>query len=367
VSRRIALFMPSLSGGGAQRVMLTLADGFVRAGLAVDLVLAQVAGEYRDEVPQGVRVVDLGAVSVLACFPALVRYLRRERPTALLATASHANVVALWARRVARVPTRVVVRESNTISVSSRGSSRWRQRLIPSLARRCYPWADGVVAVSEGAARDLARTTGLPAARIRVLPNPIVTPELAALAREPLSHPWFAAGEPPVVLGVGRLAKQKDFSTLLRAFGLVRRRRPVRLVILGEGTERAALASLAEALGVKEEVAFPGFVPNPFPYMARAGVFVLSSAWEGMPGVLIQALACGAPVVATDCESGPRELLQGGRFGRLVPVGDVAELGAAIASTLDQPRPAPQETVRPYTRDAAVARYLSVLEGTPDD
>lgn len=365
--RRIAVFMPSLRGGGAQRVMLTLTDGFTRAGVSVDLVLMQAAGEYLNEVPPGVRVVDLGAARTLTGVPALVRYLHRERPTALLSTVSHANVVALWARRMARVPTRVVVRESNTMSDNSRGSLRRRQRLVPSLARRCYPWADAIVAVSEGVAGDLARTTRLPTERILVLPNPIVTPELTAMAREPLSHPWFADGEPPVVLAVGRLAKQKDFPTLLRAFGLVRRRRPVRLVVLGEGPERAVLESLAEAIGVSGEVALPGFVSNPFPYMARAGVFVLSSAWEGMPGVLIQALACGAPVVATDCPSGPRELLQGGRFGRLVPVADAEALAAAIASTLDRPESAPVEAVGPYTRDAAVSRYLSVLEGVPDD
>jgi glycosyltransferase involved in cell wall biosynthesis len=367
VRRHIALFMPSLNGGGAQRVMLTLAEGFARAGRAADLVLAQATGEYRDQVPAGVRLVDLGAPGTLAGLPALTRYLRRERPTALLSTVSHANMVALWAKRVARVATRMVVRESNTMSENARECPRWRQRLVPSLARRCYPWADAIVAVSGGVALDLARTTGLPADRIRVLPNPIVTPELAEMAREPLSHPWFSDGEPPVVLAVGRLAKQKDFPTLVRAFGLVLRQRPARLVILGEGTERAVLTSLAGVLGVEREVALPGFVSNPFPYMARAGVFVLSSAWEGMPGVLIQALACGASVVATDCESGPRELLRGGRFGRLVPVGDVEALAEAIASTLDQPVRAPQEAVHPYTRDAAVSRYLSVLEGTPDD
>jgi glycosyltransferase involved in cell wall biosynthesis len=367
MSRRIALFMPSLNGGGAQRVMLTLADGFVRAGLATDLILTQATGEYRDQVPAGVRLVDLGARRSLAGLPALVRYLRREEPAALLSTVSHANLVALWARQLARVPTRVVVRESNTMSDNSRGSARRRQRLVPSLARRFYPWADGIVAVSEGVARDLVRTTKLPADRIRVLPNPIVTPELTAMAREPLSHPWFAEGEPPVVLAVGRLAKQKDFPTLLRAFGIVRRLRPARLVILGEGTERTALESLAETIGVKAEVAVPGFVPNPFSYMARAGVFVLSSAWEGMPGVLIQALACGVPVVATDCESGPREVLKGGRYGRLVPVGDVEGLAAAITSTLEQPVAAPLESIGPYTRDAAVSQYLSVLGATPDD
>jgi glycosyltransferase involved in cell wall biosynthesis len=236
--------------------------------------------------------------------------------------------------------------------------------VIPSLARWCYPWADEIVAVSEGAARDLARLTGLSPERIRVLPNPIVTPELTAMAGGPLGHPWFAPGQPPVILAVGRLAKQKDLPTLISAFASVREQRPARLMILGEGPERARLESLVESVGARDDVALPGFVANPFPYMAKAGVFVLSSAWEGMPGVLIQALACGATVVASDCESGPRELLQGGRFGRLVPVGNVPALAAAIMSTLDRPpHYALHEAISPYTREAAVEQYLHVLQG----
>jgi glycosyltransferase involved in cell wall biosynthesis len=258
-----------------------------------------------------------------------------------------------------------VVRESNTLSENALGSPRRRQRLVPALARRCYRWADAVVAVSEGVATDLRLTTHLPAERIRTLPNPIVTPEVAALARQPLEHPWFAADAPPVILAVGRLERQKDFATLLRAFALVRHRRPGRLVVLGEGAERASLEALAVELGVAADVTFPGFVANPFAFMARAGVFVLSSRWEGMPGVLIQAMACGAPVVSTDCASGPRELLQGGRYGVLVPVGDAESLAAGITRMLDRPAPAPAKAIAPYTRDTAVSQYLSLLEGRP--
>jgi glycosyltransferase involved in cell wall biosynthesis len=348
--------------------MLTLADGFGRRGIAVDLVLPQAEGPYLKEVPRDTRVVDLRAGRVLASLPPLVRYLRRERPAALLATLSHASLIALWARRLGHVPTRVVVREANTLSETVRGSTRRRHKLVPALARWCYPWADAIVAVSEGVARDLARVTGLAPERIQVLPNPILTPELSAMVGEPLSHPWFGAGRPPVILAVGRLAKQKDFLTLIRAFAVVRRQRPVRLMILGEGTERAALEAMADAAGARQDVSLPGFVPNPFPYMARAGVFVLSSAWEGMPGALVQALACGAPVVATDCESGPRELLRDGRLGRLVPVGDVEALSRAMAEALDQPPPdVPPGALEPFTYDAVVARYLAILGGTPDD
>ena len=361
---RIAVFVPSLRGGGAERVMLDLAHGFAERGIATDLVLPQVEGPYLSEVRSDVRIVNLKARRVLASLPALVRYLRRERPDALLATLTHANLVALWARRLSGVPTRVVVREANTLTQVTRGAGTDRRRLFPFLVRRFYPWADGIVAVSSGVALDLEASSGTSARRIHILPNPVLTPDLASKAREALDHPWFGVGQPPVVLGVGRLSKQKDYATLIRAFDRVRRQRVARLVILGDGPERASLEALIAELGLADQASLPGFASNPFAYMARAGVFVLSSAWEGMPGALIQAVACGAPVVATDCESGPREILQGGRYGRLVPVGDPSAMAEAILAALEQPRTAvPFEAVERFTRSAAVSGYLEVLRG----
>jgi glycosyltransferase involved in cell wall biosynthesis len=363
-ARRVAVFLPSLNGGGAERVLLTLADGFSQRGIAVDLVLAKAAGAYRDEVPPSVRVVDLKASRVITSLPRLVRYLRTERPAVLLSGMAHANVVGLWARRLAGGNTRVVVREANNLSVAADGS-KGRNRLLPMLVRRFYRWADAIVAVSDGVAEDLLEITELPRNKVRVLPNPVVTPELKNRAAEPLNDPWFSNGAPPVILGVGRLDRQKDFPTLIRAFASVRRRRDVRLLILGEGPERARLESLLQELQVASDARLPGFVSNPFNYMARAAVFVLSSAWEGMPGALIQGMACGAPVVSTDCESGPREVLAGGKFGRLVPVGDEAALADAIIATLDAPRSVPPEALEAYTREGAVQRYLNLLEIAP--
>jgi glycosyltransferase involved in cell wall biosynthesis len=363
-ARPVAIFLPSFAGGGAERVFLTLADGFVRRGIGVDVVVSRSTGPLAQDIPAGARVVDLRTSRVLTSLPRLMGYLRAVRPTALLTTMSHANVVGLWARRLARVPTRVIIREANTLAVSTaRGTAR--NRLMPFFVRQFYPWADEVVAVSDGVAHGLVQMTGLQRTRISVLPNPIVTRELLRRSAEPLDDPWFSAGAPPVILGVGRLEQQKDFPTLIRAFAAVRSQREARLIILGEGTERPRLQSLLQELGVAADARLPGFVQNPFSYMSRAAVFVLSSAWEGMPGVLIQALACGAPVVATNCESGPREVLAGGKFGRLVPVGDEQALANAIAATLDCPRcPLPREVLEPYTQEAAVQGYLSLLSGT---
>ncbi len=210
---------------------------------------------------------------------------------------------------------------------------------------------------------DFIRLTGI-RQKVQVIHNPVVTPELLQRAEEPLEHPWFQPKEPPVLLGVGRLTRQKNFPNLIRAFAEVRKRRPVRLLILGEGEERASLEDLVRSFGLEGEVGLPGFVQNPYPYMKRAAAFVLSSDWEGLPTVLIEALALGTPVVATDCPSGPREILQGGRWGRLVPVNNPTALAQALEATLAEGRTAsPEEAYHPYTQAEVVRRYLELLEG----
>lgn len=364
VNDRITLFLPSLRGGGAERVMVDLARGFSKRSVNVDLVLAKAEGPYLSEVPAGVRVVDLRACRVLLALPALVRYLRQERPMAMLTTLCHANIVAVWARCLAGVSTRVVVREANTESLSSANAQSLRGRIMPFLTRRFYPWADAVVAVSKGVAEDLIQNIGLPAWKVQVIYNPVITPDLFAKAEEPLEHPWFAAGEPPVILGVGRLTKQKDFATLISAFSLLHKERAARLIILGEGEDRPKLETQVRGLRLEQDVELPGFVNNPFKYMKRAAVFVLSSRWEGLPNTLIQALSLGTPIVSTDCPSGPAEILEGGKWGRLVPVGDVTALARAIVDTLEQGLPDYEELkgrAVMYALDNIVEKYLEVM------
>jgi len=362
--KRLAVFVPELLGGGAQRTMLNLAQGMAERGYTVDLVLAQAKGPYLAQVPESVRLVDLRAWRTLASLPALMRYLRRERPEALLSVL-HANVIALWARRLVGASTRVVVCEQNTLSSDAQQASDWRLRLTPRLNRRFYPWADGIVAVSKGVADDLAQVTSIPRERIEVIHNPVVTPELREKAQTPLEHPWFAPDEPPVLLAVGRLSPQKDFPTLIQAFARVRQARPARLLILGEGKERPALEALVRQLGLEEDVSLPGFVENPYPYMVEAALFVLSSRFEGLPTVLIEALYCGAPLIATDCPSGPREILADGQYGQLVPVGDTIALARAIGTTLagKMPHP-PRESWRPFELEVVVSQYINTLLGS---
>jgi glycosyltransferase involved in cell wall biosynthesis len=363
-NKRVAIFTSNMDGGGAERAMAKLAGGIAGRGYDVDLVLSRAEGHYLAEVPDTVRIVDLDADRVLTSMPGLIRYLRRERPVAMLTSMNYVNVVGIWARALSRVKTRLVVNEQNALSLEAAHSPRRRHRMLPRLIGRFYPWADRIVSVARGTADDLADTTGVPRERIEVVHNPIVTPELMELAKEDLDHPWFGAGEPPVVVAVGRLSRQKDFGTLLRAFAQVRDRRPARLVILGEGPERGSLEALVSELGLGDAVSLPGWLANPYPWMVRAGAYVLSSRWEGLPSVLIEALYCGVPIVATDCLSGPREILDGGEHGLLVPVGDVDALARGLESALagEVPVPAP-DSWRPYEQEFVVGRYLDVLVG----
>jgi glycosyltransferase involved in cell wall biosynthesis len=397
----IALFMPSFEGGGVERVMLTLAEAFSEQGARVDLVVYKTEGPFRDQVPGAIHVVALRAASAVRArlcalaadpgglrtllrpvllplqtpkslhyLPDLVGYLRRARPQVLLSATTKPNLMAIWARHLAGVPSRVVISEHNTLSVDSRfflkKKRNWHRRFLPPLLARVYPQADAIIAVSHGVAADLSLTTGIARKCITMINNPVVTPALLRKAQLPLDHPWFATGSSPVVLGVGRLHEQKDFPTLIKAFARVRAKQEARLLILGEAKEveyRTELTTLAAQLGVADDVMFPGFVDNPFAYMARAAVFVLSSAWEGFGNVVAEALACGCPVVSTDCPSGPAEILEHGKYGPLVPVGDDAALAEAILAVLKTPPDRGWLCARGarFAVDHIVERYLEVL------
>jgi glycosyltransferase involved in cell wall biosynthesis len=357
----LAFFVPSLRGGGAERVIMDLARAAAERGRSVDVVIVNRAGAVTDDLGPGVRIVDLDRSRTAFAGLALARYLRSRRPPALLATLEHANVLAVVVGRAVG-GVRVVLREANTPTSDLAGEGA-KGRVLRWAMRLAYPRADAVIAVSQGVADNLRDALDLPAERIRVIASPVLTPRVREGARALPDHPWLADGGPPVVLGVGRLAEQKGFDVLVRAFARVRRERSARLLLLGEGDMRVRLAALAEELGVADDVAMPGFAENPFAAMARCAVFVLSSRWEGLPNVLIQALGVGAQVVATDCPSGPDEVLGGGRYGRLVPVDDVGAMAEAIDATLREPLPRPPDAwARRYELDAVADAYLATIE-----
>jgi glycosyltransferase involved in cell wall biosynthesis len=363
--RTIALFIPTLIAAGAERVAMNLGRALVASGHRVDLVVADVRGKLTNQIPDGVRLVDLRSSRVLTGLLPLARYLRRERPAALISFMDHANIVALLARALGNRSTRVVATVHNTLSVATASSNNRRSKLLPFFIRAVYPLADSMVAVSQGAADDLMRITGLTG--VDVIYNPVITPDLLSARDAPPPHPWLEPGQPPVVLGVGRLTPQKDFPTLVRAFALARKQRPVRLIIIGEG-DTTELEALASQLGVRDDVLFAGYQRGVAAFMARAAVFALSSAWEGLPTVLIEALALSRNIVSTDCPSGPREILQDGRLGRLVPMRDPEKLSQAILACLEHPGTrASDDVLTPYTEATAVRRYLqaSGFPGTP--
>ena len=366
-SQRLAFYIPSLAGGGAQRMLINLANEYASRGYPVDLVLLTAEGPYRHLVADGVRIVELGGNRVLFSLRKLSRYLNEVQPTALLSALTHANVVALWARALSGARTRIIVSERNHLTTASRHAHEMiKRRVLPPLVRLFYPWADHVVGISQGVVDDLVTVCRLPATHVSAIHNPVATMEMLSPPAGDVSHPWFGDTSIPTLITAGRLVPQKDHAALLRAFHQVRGRRPVRLLVLGVGELRGELDKQIVELGISDDVAFLGFVEHPEQYMRKADLFVLSSAWEGFGNVLVEALAAGLRIVSTDCPSGPAEILDRGRFGRLVPVADADALAAAILSELDEP-PRP-ERQRKRAASFSVARiadqYLQVLLGS---
>ncbi|MGV7227613.1 MAG: glycosyltransferase [Nitrospirales bacterium] len=392
--RHLALFIPSLAGGGVAKFILNLAKSFASRGHKIDLLLCRVAGPYLDQIPAGVTIVQLqassgwrGRLSALAAdykdlrelmlpilfpvkapkpvnfLPDLVRYLQCEKPDALFSAKTPCNLVALWAKRLAGVSTRLVVSERSSLSPIVQNKKEWRWRFVPPIMGRVYPLADGIVSVSNGVGDDVSLLTGIPRERITTIYNPIMANEISEKSHSPLDHPWFVPNATPVILSVGRLVPQKDLPCLLRAFRQVRSSRKVRLVILGEGRLRGELEALATTLGISQDVSMPGFTENPYAFMARASVLTLSSAWEGFGNVIAEALACGCPVVSTDCPSGPAEVLKNGAYGTLVPVGNDKALADAILTVLDKP-PDPdrlRSRASEFDLDTISEAYLQLL------
>lgn len=366
---KVAMFAPSMTWGGAEKMFKRLAVGFAAAGLCVDLVLVEVNGPNLQGLPAAVRVIDLKCRRVLSSVRPLARYLEREKPDVLLSTLYYANLAAVWARSLTTVSPMLILREATTVSAAAANSGGLRSRAIPTLVRLFYPRADVVVANSRGAARDLIDNVGVPRSMVRVIHNPSCGDDIPILMREIVSHPWFGDGGPPIVLSAGRLSPPKRFDLLIRAVCAARQQRPLRLVILGDGEERDRLESLLDQMGARDYVSLPGSVDNPYAYMAKAALFVLSSAWEGLPNALIEAMACGLPVVSTDCPSGPREILETcvhgpGHLGSLVRPNDVDGMAQAILHELESNRDRDmlKQQASKFRLDRAVTRYIDLME-----
>ncbi|MEW6676315.1 MAG: glycosyltransferase [Pseudomonadota bacterium] len=359
----LAVFAATSGHSGVDRVLGNLLPAIAEMGYRVDVLGIHGHGPVFENVPSGMSHLHLPVDHVLPALPHLVRYLRRERPHVLLSDKDRVNRTAWLARALAGGSTRLALRQGTTVSINLASRGWWDRTLQTWSMRTLYRRADCVLVPSQGAALDLAHYAKLSPEAVRAVPSPIVKADMATRSAEPTAHPWFNDGGPPVILGVGELSSRKDFATLVRAYARLVQRVACRLMILGEGRQRGTLLSLAQELGCGDRVALPGFVPNPYPYMARAAAFALTSRWEGMPVVLLEALALGTPAVACDCPSGPREVLQDGRYGPLVPMGDDVALADAMEGLLRAPpdRDFLRQAAAPYTVEASARAYLAAM------
>lgn len=318
---KIAIFFPRNADGGMLRSTINLATEFARQNHTTTLITVGDDTSMLDSLPRNLIHVRLRTGRTLMAIPRLALYLRSNRPEVLISVQSYGNLAALAASKLARVhPFMILSERVSTVNLANETglAGRWMPRLMKST----YGSADAVVANSQDGAAELASFLGWRATDVMAIYNPTLDATFEGLSAVPISHPWFEPDSPPVILGVGRLAAQKDFETLIEAFAIIRQMLECRLVILGEGDDRDSLGEQARRLGIENSVDMPGWIGNVLPYMKRAALFVLSSKFEGLPNALIEAQASGVPTLSTNCPTGPREILMDGSAGLLVSVGD---------------------------------------------
>ena len=396
----IAFLLKNLNFGGTQKVLLRLANKFVRFGYPVDVMLCGADGPLRSELAPEIRVIFLDSTSMMQArrkavtaasgplgplmlplvlpfnppkslpyLEALARYLREQRPFALLSGSSNQNVLAALAKRLSASPVRLLLTEHVNNSQRRLDSAKFRHRFLPGLMRQVYGEANAIIGVSRAVSEDLSGLLGIDPGEVQTVYNPAVPDEIEQLAGAAVDHPWLQPGQPPVVLAAGRLGRVKDYPTLLRAFAYIKDRTDARLLILSSAKSGKkqqhrlrVLQQLSRELGIEDRFELHGFVENPFAFMARAAVFALTSRTEGFGNVVAEALACGCPVVST-ATRGPMEILDNGRFGRLVPIGDSEALGQALLATLSEPRdPIPlRQRASHFSAERAARAYEEAL------
>ena len=365
-SLSVALYLHDLAGGGVERQTLIIADAFRRYGADVTLVLHRLRGQLLDQIPPGLRVVDLNSSRTIMDVPRLVHFLRRAKPDILMSNVDLNNVAALLAKSISLSKTRIVICQHNTISGSFALTESLGYRLTPVLYRLLSPFITRAVAVSDGVAAELIHRAGVPAERVLTINNPVVGPDFQTRSEIVIDHPWFHQPNRPIFVTAGRLVPQKDHETMLRALALHRKHMDSRLLILGIGPLKASLADLAGKLGLTAYVDFLGFQSNALPYIRQADAFLLSSRCEGFGNVIVESLGCGTPVIATRCEYGPAEILDDGRFGMLVDTANPS----AMAKAMDQvgtlrakfPSAMLQDRASAFSYAACASRYMTMFK-----
>ena len=367
----VSIFIPSLEIGGAELAMLQIAEGLAAKGLIVDLVLIQAKGALISQVSDKVRVVNLASSRTRYSIWKLINYLLKARPASLISAQDGANVIAILAKFLSRVATCLIITINSHLSLAYNFNinkdplnNRFSTRALFWIIKFIYKYADNIVAISSGTADDVARVTKIPRERIRVFYLPVLTDRFFKLKSKKIGNQSLLAQDVPNILSVGRLTSAKDFTTLIRAFSIVVKDIPSRMIILGEGEMRPELESLISNLGLKDDILLPGFVDNCYPYMVECDLFVVSSVTEGLSTVLIEAMACGASLISTDCKSGPREILEDGLWGRLVPVSNYKELAEAIKNVLINKTPPPTISdlvLDRFRQDVVVKKYQQLI------
>lgn len=360
---RIAVFAPSMKGGGMERVTLAVAKGIADRGHPVDLLLVSGEGPFMSQIPDNIHVVDFATSRALNTIPGLIRYLRENNPEAMLCAMEHIGIMAVIAKLLSFTRTKVFVVIHNTVSQSTRYLPPMKRRILRETTRILMSRAKSVVGVSQGVVDDFEQHTGVPKDKLRVVFNPVVTPQLKQAMGEPVEHKWLQEKSIPVVLAAGHLQHRKGFDVLIQAFYHVKSQKEARLIIIGEGDQRETLTELIQKYELEDHVNLHGFVDNPYAYMKQADLFVLSSRFEGLPTVIIEAMACGCPVVSTDCPSGPREILNHGEYGKLVPVENPEALAEAILQSLSDEHDLSklEERTEQFEEKRIIDEYLSLL------
>lgn len=329
--------MTSSYTGGIGRNLSNLANSFIRLGYRADILVDREKFPYAGDLDESVGIKYLRTSHRIGGIPHLLAYFIKHKPEIVLTPFVQLTLLAVRTRRLFRVPVKIFANIHSVYSIDFASlNERKRKKRVDDMMKY-YPQCNSLISVSDGAAKDFSKLTGLPEAPIHRIFNPVVTDDLIERSMSRPDHPWFQTDQPPVIIGIGRLVKNKNFDHLIEVFDILREKRECRLVIVGEGPARTDLDSIAENSPFRQDIFFTGRLENPFPYLRYASVMVLTSSYEGLSNTIIEALALGTPVVSTDCPFGPREILEGGRFGELVPVNDVKALSEAILKTLRNP------------------------------
>lgn len=359
----ICIFLPNFDNGGVERMLVNLAYGMWQNKIKVDFIVADKNRPYLGELPTDISIIELKSHDHQQQVTKTAQYLNEHRPSAMLSAKEPDIAVAEAAIKSSDTACKLFIRAVVNHTQRLAHSNPIKRWLALREIKRLYAKAHGIIAVSQGVADDLQMILGDTAPVISTANNPVITPSFYDKAKQPVTHPWLVPGAPPVILGVGRISRAKNFPLLIKSFAQLRQQQPCRLIILGSGKKQDRLLKLAEALGVREDVDLPGYQENPYAFLNKASLFVLSSLWEGSPNVLTEALAAGCPVVSTDCPSGPKETLQNGKFGPLVAMDDVDGLAKAMSETLNQPLPSDVliSATESFTTSNSAKQYLRAM------